>query len=306
VAGQVLTVHVREGDRVKKGDALLLLDPTDYAREVARAEAEVLKAKNAIGFAELAHARAVRGVAQSVATPVELETKDYELAERRAALKTAEVALATAQDRVRYTRIVAPLDGTVIQRGIEPGEVVTPGIQSTFEGKPLLTVADLSTLLVKVNLNQIDVAKVSVGREATLTLDALPGKTYHAVVTKVAPASVKPQKDKDLEVFPIEAEIRATDGLIKPGMTADVRVHLDAKDNVLFVPVEAVIKEGGKNLVVKVLDDGSEKGKPPRTERVEVETGVRNDREVELVTGIGEGDRVLIHPPPPGDAEMKF
>src|SRR5438105_5418699 len=156
------------------------------------------------------------------------------------------------------------MDGTVIQRGIQPGEVVTPGVQATFEGKPLLTVADLSVLIVKADLNQIDVAKVQLGQKVTLTLDALPGKTYEARITKVAPASTTP-KGKDVDVFPVEATLTGADDQIKPGMTADVRVHIDTRHDVLSLPIEAVAKEAGKTFATRILDGGG-KGKQ-RTEK---------------------------------------
>jgi RND family efflux transporter MFP subunit len=229
---------------------------------------------------------------------VELDQTTHERRTKKVAVRAAEVARTVAQDRVRYTKLIAPIDGTVIARGIDPGETVVPGVQSTFDGKALLTVADLSSLLVKVNLNQIDVAKVSVGRKATLTLDALPGKSYGAVITKVAPASVK-LAGKDTEVFPVEAQLDAPDGLVKPGMTADVRVHLDAKPNALVVPLEAVTKESGRTFVAKILE-----GKAP--EKVEVTLGLRNDREVEVTSGVAEGTRIVLRPASAAENETKL
>jgi macrolide-specific efflux system membrane fusion protein len=143
-----------------------------------------------------------------------------------------------------------------------------------------------------VNLNQIDVAKVAVGRTATLTLDALPGKTYQAKITKVAPASVK-VTGKDQEVFPVEALLETPDGLVKPGMTADVRVHLDSKPNVLVLPLEAIVKDGGKSFVTKVTEEGEKKVQ--KQEKIEVTVGLRNDHEVE-VTGVPEGTKVMLKP----------
>jgi len=190
----------------------------------------------------------------------------------------------------------------LIARGIEPGEVVVPGVQSTFEGKPLLTIADLSVLLVRINLNQIDVAKVTVGRKASLTLDALPGKTYAATVTRVAPASTK-LPGKEQEVFPVEAQLEAPDGAVLPGMTADVRVRLDRKDDALVVPLEAIAKEGAKSFVSRVHGDAK---RAERTEKVEVTTGLRSDREIEIVSGLEEGARVIVRPPSAAENEKKL
>ena len=103
----------------------------------------------------------------------------------------AREALAVAEDQLRYSRLVAPIDGTVIQRSIRVGETVVPGTMATLDERSLLLIADLSTLIAKVELNQIDVAKIRLGQAVTLTLDALPGKTYSAKVSKIAPAEQK-------------------------------------------------------------------------------------------------------------------
>ena len=305
IAGQVASVLVKEGVHVTKGEVLVILDPIDYQRELAKADADVAQANAALDFARLSHARAKRGVEQSIVARTELDLAAHELRAKGVSVQSAEVTRSVARDRLGYTKIVSPMDGTVIARGIEPGEAVVPGVQSTFEGKALLTIADLSSLLVKVNLNQIDVAKVSVGRAATLTLDALPGHTYKALVTKVAPASVK-LAGKEQEVFPIEASMEAPDGLVKPGMTSDVRIHLDAKQGVLVLPLEAVVKESGRTFVLRVLPAERGEKVESRTEKVEVVLGLRNDREVEIASGTSEGMRVLLRPASAAENETKL
>lgn len=305
IAGQVSAVLVKEGMQVTKGQVLIVLDPTDYQRELAKADADVAQANAALDFARLSHGRATRGVAQDIVSRADLDLAAHELRAKAVSLQSAEVTRTVARDRLGYTKIVSPMDGTVIARGIEPGEAVVPGVQSTFDGKALLTIADLSSLLVKVSLNQIDIAKVSVGRPVTLTLDALPGHTYRALVTKVAPASVK-LPGKDQEIFPVEASMDSPDGLVKPGMTSDVRIHLDAKQGVLVVPLEAVVREAGKTFVLRVLP--AEKGEKAetRTEKVEIAQGLRNDREVEITNGVSEGMRVLLRPASASENETKL
>jgi macrolide-specific efflux system membrane fusion protein len=211
------------------------------------------------------------------------------------------VALATARDRLRYTSIEAPIAGTVTQRNINPGEVVVPGVTSTFEGKPLLVIADLTTLLVKIDLNQIDVARVRKGQKADITVDALPGKKYTARVTKVAPASVTPAKGQGADVFPVEAELDAAQDLseIKPGMTADVRIVVSTEKNVLLLPIEAVVTTKDQSRVTMV-----EEGKQQKTTSRDVTLGARNDRDVAIKKGVRPGDKVLISPPAPSEVKM--
>jgi len=304
VAGQVEKVFVDEGEKVKKGQLLLRLDPTDYRREVARCEADVAQAKNGIEFAALQLDRKKRGLADRGVSQADVEISENDVKVKKVSLQTAMVALGAAEDRLRYTQIPSPMDGTVIQRGIQSGEVVTPGVQATFEGKPLLTVADLTTLVVKAEFNQIDVARIQLGQKVTLTLDALPGKTLTGKVTRIAPASTQP-KGKEVEVFPIEAVVEGDSVGVRPGMTADLRVHLDRKPNVLALPIEAVVKEkdSGKSFVTKVLSLADGKAK---TEKVEIKTGAKNDREIEITDGVKEGDKILIKPGSASENEYKM
>ena len=306
VAGQVQQVLVEAGQKVTLGQLLLRLDPTDFRRDVAqqqasvaRAIADVQSADNTLDFARITLERKQKGLEGRGVAQIDVDVARSDVRGRTAALATAHavlagarVALGAAEDRLRYTEIRSPMNGTVIERGIEPGEVVTPGVQATFEGKALLTVANLTTLEVKSDLNQIDIAKVKLGQAVSLTLDALPGRKYTATVTRIAPASTVP-KGKDVDVFPIEAALADPDDQIKPGMTADVRIHVELRKGVLSLPIEALVKEAGKTTVNRVIVD--KKGQRT-TEKVPVEIGPQSDREAELKTGVSEGDKVLIRP----------
>ncbi len=304
VAGQVEKILVDEGDRVKKGQLLLYLEPIDFQRSVERARHDVDKAQAALEFAVLTLERRQRGLADRGVAQVDVDFAENDVKAKKIDLGQAKETLSIAEDQLRYSRIIAPMDGTVIQRTIQPGETVVPGVAATFDDKSLLVVADLSVLLAKAELNQIDVAKVRLGQEVSLTLDALPGKTYRATVTKIAPASTLP-KGKDVEVFPIEATLVAGDNAdIKPGMTADVKIHVETKKSVLKLPIEAVVKEQGKTYVTRVTD-APEGGDKMHTQKVEVQVGGRNDREQEVVSGLSENDQVLIKPPSADANEFK-
>lgn len=292
IAGQVRSVHVAEGAPVRKGQLLLRLDPAEYRREVARAEAEVAQAQNTLAFAELTLARKEAGLRERGVAQADVDEAGHEVRSRRVALASARVALEAARDRLSSTELVSPIDGTVLELGIQVGEVVTPGVQQTFEGRPLLVVGDLSVLVVRAELNQIDVAKVALGQAVSLGFDALPDQQATARVTKVAPAAVRPQ-GKTTDVFPVEATLDHAEPHIKPGMTADVRFRIDVRPGVLVVPIEAVVRKDGKAFVIKLVPgpEGTEV-----REEVEVELGAKNDRELELRRGVAAGDRVLVDP----------
>ncbi len=292
VAGQVASVHVVEGARVRKGQLLLRLDPAEYRREVARAEADVAQAQNTLAFAELTLARKEAGLRERGVAQADVDEAGHEVRARRVTLASARVSLESARERLHSTELASPIDGTVLELGIQVGEVVTPGVQQTFEGRPLLVVGDLSVLVVRAELNQIDVAKVALGQAVSLGFDALPEQHATARVTKVAPAAVRPA-GKTIDVFPVEATLEHADPSIKPGMSADVRFRIDVRPGVLVLPIEAVLRKNGKAFVTKLVrgPEGAEV-----REEVEVELGVKNDREYELVRGLGAADRVLVDP----------
>jgi RND family efflux transporter MFP subunit len=303
VGGQVTAVTVQEGEKVAVGQILLRLEPTDYRREVARQEAEIEQQRLAVDYSTLQLDRSEKARAGAIASQAELDQARHEAASARARLEMSKVGLATARDRLRYTAIEAPIAGTVTQRNINPGEAVVPGATATFEGKPLMVIADLSILLVKVDLNQIDVARVRSGQKADITVDALPGKKYTAHVTKVAPAAVSAAHGtQGSDVFPVEAQLDAAQDLsdIKPGMTADVRIVVATQKDVLLLPIEAVVTVKDKSHVTVVQPSAS----PQNTVQRDVTIGARNDRDLEIKRGVAANDEILINPPPP--SEVKF
>lgn len=318
VAGQVDKIFIEEGMAVKQGQLLLSLDPTEFQRSVVRARQDVDKAAAAVELAQLMLDRRKQALADRAVAQVEVETALNDLKTRKIILDQAKESLSVAEDQLRYSRVISPIDGTVIQRNIRVGETVVPGTMATFDERSLMVVADMSKLIAKADLNQIDVAKVKLDQPVSLTLDALPGKTFKARVTKIAPASVLP-KGKDVEVFPVEATLdpgALSD--IRPGMTADIKIHVETKKDVLKLPIEAVIKEKGQTFVNAIAageaSGGSSLGsgmgagmgkKGPSTKRVDVQVGARNDREQEITTGVKEGDEVLIRPPSAEANEFK-
>lgn len=294
VPGEIRAVHVKAGERVEKGQRLVDIDTTDLSRDVARAEAERLTAEQAVDFAAQSLARKRAASSERAIALAEVDTAEAELNAARARLRLARVSLASARDRLGYASIRAPMAGTVLERNFEPGEVVVPGMEATLEEKPLLVIGNLASLHVRVELNQIDVARVVIGQPAVITLDALPGRSWSGRVTKIAPAAVVSKMRKDRDVFPIEVAIDTPEASIKAGMTADVRVRVEERNDVLKLPIEAIVSVRGDSHVNRILGEPGREVVEPHA----VDTGLMNDLEVEVRGGVSEGEAVLIQPPP--------
>jgi RND family efflux transporter MFP subunit len=289
VSGEVTEVRVDEGQAVHTGDLLLTVDRTEYEREVAQARVSLKEARMRLVNAQTeekrnAQALAARGIAEI----------EYTQAKQQAQLATVEVEraklnLQQSEEQLSWTQVTSPIDGMVIVRNIEPGEVVTAGVTATVNGEPQLTIAEMDRLLLELDLNQVDVAKVALGQSAKILLDAYPGHDVVGTVTQIA-AAAHTDATRGIDVFKVKVEIdpSKSDVAIKPGMTAEVRIQIGDYPGVVKVPVETIFQEEGKSYVYVVKDDAG----TPKKEKTEVQVGHRSDREAEITSGLAEGDKI--------------
>lgn len=294
ISGVVERLLVREGDRVSPGQLLARIVPDiAQANAFARIRSEIAAAEIARENTKREYERARALSAMGGITQSELDQRrvDYDQAENqlRAALdqlRLVELSGVTAADSAQWARISAPAAGVVIRRGVEEGETVVGGTSAFGGGTELFTIADLSTLRVKAAINEVDIGKVSVGDSVALTVDAFPGDTVRGVVRLVPPAA---RLQERVRVFDVLIRARGSDGVLRPGMTANVRISGPAKQDVIRVPVEAVFLSEGKPVVYKIGV-----GEP---NRVPVQLGLSDLSHVEILTGVHAGDSIALEDP---------
>ena len=144
------------------------------------------------------------------------------------------------------------MSGVVITRGVELGETVTSGVSSFNAGTVLFTVADLKSLIVRVNLNEVDIAKVSVGQPVRITLDAYPQKIFGGKVRFVAPAAKLVEK---IKVFAIEVALDELGDSFRTGMSANVEILGEKRAKALSIPLEALQKREGETVAFRLKKD---------------------------------------------------
>jgi RND family efflux transporter MFP subunit len=288
VSGEIRAVDVEEGQYVKKGDPLYEIVDTEYARNVALARIALKQAQLQAENAEVDRQRKQKAFETRGISAAEYDVARRQVELERVAIENAKVELESAQDQLDYTKITAPIDGVVIVRNVEPGEVVTAGITATVNGEAQLTIAQMDRLLLEIDLNQVDVAKVEKDQEARILLDAYPGEEVPGVVTQIAAAG-HTDTTRGIDVFTVKVEVdpKKSEVEIKPGMTAEVRIRIGSYPNVVKVPAEVVFEDEGKSYVFVVHDVD---GKPVK-EKTEIQVGHRSDREVEVTGGLSDGDR---------------
>ena len=287
-------------------------------RELNQAEGEFLAARAALAGSKARLAKITSGARRE------------EVAEARALLDKAAVALKAAEDQLAYATIRAPIGGTILRRGIEVGEMVSPGVSATAQGTSILTIGNLDRLIVQSQLNQIDVGQVRVGQTVIVRVDSAPGRLFHGRVSKVAPAGEAPKDaNTTLQSFPIETLVEDVDGgVLKPGMSADLDIQITTRKQVVALPVEAVTRLKGDMATVQIVVSMPEKrtrSKPKKEghrekegsvtprgsggkdgDRRKVRLGLSTDSLVEIVSGLKPGEQVRIQPPSSADNAFRM
>jgi HlyD family secretion protein len=294
ISGIVETLSAREGDRVRPGQSLARIVP-DIAQANTFAEM-----KSTIAAAEIARENARREYERAQELGRSGSLTEAELDQRRVSFEQADNQLRTARNQLRlversgvatgdrqYAAITAPSGGVIIARGVEAGETVVGGTSSFGGGTELFTIADLSSLLVKAAVNEVDIGKVRMGDSVALTVDAFPGDTVVGIVRLVPPAA---RLEERVRVFDVEIEAQGAGGVLRPGMTANVRIAGPVRRDVVRVPVQAVVLDEGKPVVYKV-PAGGEPVKTP------VRLGMSDLQHVEILEGVSAGDSVALEDP---------
>jgi HlyD family secretion protein len=248
------------------------LQSATIAYQSALASYKIAAAK--IGDSDLKSAQTSYSNAQ-VSLEQAQKNLDTKLATAQASLDNAKLDVQQAQSNLDNAKLFAPYDGVV--------SAVNYGVGDRASATAV-TIVDLSLLQVKVSVAEVDIAKIKIGQPASMTLDALTGKTYNAKVIAISPVATVTQGVVNYTVI---LEITDSDGAIKPGMTATLTLEVDRKDNVLILPTRAVRTQGNQKLVTVQY-----KGQSIQTQ---VTTGQSNETSIEITSGLQQGDVVVLN-----------
>ncbi len=236
-AGEVLEVKVETGQTVRRGTLLLRIDPRQLRNAVAQAQAD-----REAALAQQTTTQAQRDRAEELFKSGAITAQDRENvllahANAKAAVVRARVALENARIQLEDTDVRAPIDGTIIEKGVERGSVIASATQNVGGGTALLKMADLDLVQVTSQVDETDIGKVEKGQRATVTVDAYPNRPFEGTVLKIEPQAVVNQ---NITTFPVRIRIDNKGGLLRPGMNADIEIHVSERQDVLAVPNAAL------------------------------------------------------------------
>ena len=325
VSGEITQLTVKEGDEVKKGQLLVQIKQDIYISAVNRAQAAV---QQSIAALEQSAARLKESESEYKRSKLLFESgtiarADWEATEAnykvarltydasKSSLESARATLKEAEDNLMRTQIFAPIDGTISQLNVEAGERVVGTAQ--MAGTEVLRVANLDSMEVEVTVGENDIVKLAVGNPVDIEVDAYWGKRFKGRVTEIASSAANVTETSSADqVTNFNVKIIILDESyrdlveeknllhtpFKPGMTASVEIESDRKDSILVAPIRAVSTRQVKDSingstrtreVVFVLQDGKALQK-------EVETGIQDDENIEILHGIEPGETLITGP----------
>ena len=280
-SGEVLDLFVATGDKVEEGKLMVTIDPRTVRNRLAQSDAELKAALSRREIAQTQMARAESLVKAGTLTQSDLEQAVLDLANAEAQVVTSRVSVENARIAVDDTDIRAPISGTIIAKPVEKGQVITSPTQDFSGGTMLMQMADLSAVQIRSLVDETDIGKVRSGMPASVLVAAYPNQPFPGEVIKIEPQAVLEQ---NVTMFAVLISIENPDGLLMPGMNAEVEISIAKSENAMTIPVMALRTsrdfESTAGILGRSVDD------------------IRNA----LATGAGGGDKKVADP----DAEHEL
>ncbi len=240
-SGEIFELHVETGDEVRSGRLLVRVDPRVPQATLRQAQADLELAEAQLENAQ-AQLRRAEGLfeTQSI-TEEEYDNTRLAVASANAQLVRAQRSVADAEIAAEDTDVRAPDDGVIIQKNVEVGTVISSATREVGGGTILLQMANLDTVQVRTLVDETDIGKVREGLNVTILVDAYPNRPFDGNVLRIEPQATVAQ---NVTMFPVLIRIPNSDGLLRPGMNAEVEVHVGAKYGAVAVPNAALRTDG--------------------------------------------------------------
>jgi len=336
VVGKIEKLYVQEGDAIRAGQPFLKLEQQaflaardQWAAQLRSSETAVAKAQAMLADwgIKLERARNLNG--QGILSKEQLDSAvlsetaaRLQLDPAREAVRQARANLDKAADDLTKTTIYSPISGRVIKLNAEQGEVVVSGTMNN-PGSVIGTIADLSEILARVDVDETEVVDVKVGQEAVLKVDAVPGRQYHGKVIEVGSSGASKASQPDVTFFEVKIQLTDADPALRPGMSVRAEIRAAEHAKALAVPIQAVVERAAEDVeaargaadakggaAAKEPREKAKDAKDAKDDQVKVvfvvaggkaslrpvATGLADETHVEVLSGLSPGERVVTGP----------
>ncbi len=300
-SGEIAELFVSSGQAIKKDQLLAVIrQESSQARQVAQLRASIQEERLNVNTAQREWGRSQSLFKKGFIAQRALETSEHEYQQALLRFELAERQLllalggnktlfkryqksSTQSTRPEEFRVLSPTDGTILEILVNAGEIITSGTATFGGGTILMELADLSHMIVKANINEVNIPQVAVNQEVNINLDALPGQSFHGRVTEIATQGVKTE---NIVTYEVTIAIDKPHKVLKPMLTANIDIVTKQLEDVLTIPLEALRVENGGDVVEVLIDES------PQVRKVGV--ALRTDTQAVITQGIQEHDQVII------------
>ncbi len=249
-AGEILRMPAELGDRVETGALIAQIDTETLDQELAQAQADLESAQVRLDVAERQYDRAQTLSEQDLVSMQDLDTSEQNYTTAKGSLLRAQAEIKLREERLDDATVRAPNAGTIISKTVEEGVIIQSSINSVQGGTTLVEMADLSVLEVRTLVDEIDIGRVKPGLPVEMTVEAYPERKFLGEVIKIAPQAVV---QNQVTTFPVLSRVGNREGLLLPGMNADVEVVIHRRERVIAVPNESVKTMDDAGTVAELL-----------------------------------------------------
>lgn len=326
-SGEIIRLPIDEGDRVKKGQLIASLDSTTTQYTYDQAKADLQVAKQALTLAQTEAKRSDELYQKGLISEVDHDNAQLDEEKANSTLVKATAALDDAKERLAETVIRSPINGIILQKFVEKGQIIASGISAVSGGTTIASVADLSKVYVRTAVDEVDIGSIKPGQKAVIVAESYPDREFRGVVQRVHPQALIEQ---NVTTFDVTIEVNNSEGLLMSGMNTSVEITAGFVENALLIPREALTDmrtiarivgengdggpggggmgrrpqgSGGGGGQRQGMGEGQQSGKNPTKmvildnngveEPRRVELGLANFEQVEILSGLAEGDTVL-------------
>jgi HlyD family secretion protein len=323
VSAKITALKVKEGDLVNAGDLLVTLDKEQFEAAVEQSISTLKSAEAALSKAKSERERIQELFKKGMASQSDLEGAEANYQLTTADLERSRAYLKQSKDQLAKTSIYAPMPGIVSQLNKELGEIA---LGAQFSQDVIMTVADLNKMEVEVEVDENDVVNISLQDTAKIRIDAFPDTTFRGLVREIAHTAITRGLGTQEEITNFQVKITLLDipAGLRPGMSATADVITDVRENALSIPIQCVVlkpalkpKDSGKDK--KGIKEAKATVDPPsdstkmangkeklldvvfimengKAKQVEVKTGISSDTDIEVLSGLKEGETIVTGP----------
>jgi HlyD family secretion protein len=284
-SGLIEELPVEEGDFVHKGQLIARLDQKDERTALAQAQADLDIARAELKQAKRTFDRRKELFERDLVSREELDESEQNSAVAQGRLVRAQTVLDRAKERLSESIVRAPIDGIILKKSVEQGQIIASGVTNVSGGTPIVDIADMRSVYVEAGIDEIDIGKVQIEQSATVVAEAYPELQFNGEVVRIAPEA---KIEQNVTLFNVVIAVENTDGKLKSGMNTTIQITIVNKEHVLLAPAVA-------------LQVSSEPGDRSKTRTVllkqgsqfvphQVEIGMSNFKQAEILSGLKQGD----------------